>query len=285
MDSTQTARRGLFLVLGKIVARGTRMHSRSPSVSFANCGEEEEKLLVSFERLCENYGVLPVDVLLKTDRLPIALSFMHLEDAQGIRILDYGCGSGKTAVYFAQRGAEVVGFDASLSSIRVAVRRAHVNGCRDDARFVVATAEKLPFQDGYFDFVFGHGVLYYVDDRSGYGEEILRVLRPGGKAIFCESIVGNPLIDASRQVLKTLVDCRTRGDPLRLGAIEQQFSMASDLACIRVNMLGMLKRVLGWRTRSARLAVTTLKRLDRRLLRWFPSLKNYCSEVVIVVTR
>jgi SAM-dependent methyltransferase len=45
-------------------------------------------------------------------------------------------------------------------------------------------AERLPFDDESFDFVFGHAVLHHLPDLDQAHREFLRVLRPGGLLWF-----------------------------------------------------------------------------------------------------
>lgn len=50
---------------------------------------------------------------------------------------------------------------------------------------VVTEAERLPFDDESFDVVLGHAVLHHIPDLDRAFAEFSRVLRPGGKIIFC----------------------------------------------------------------------------------------------------
>jgi len=68
------------------------------------------------------------------DRLPIP---------PGARLLDAGCGSGRTLDELARRG-RVAGVDTSPEAVAAARRRGH-----RDVR--VARVEDLPFPDGAFD--------------------------------------------------------------------------------------------------------------------------------------
>jgi ubiquinone/menaquinone biosynthesis C-methylase UbiE len=47
-----------------------------------------------------------------------------------------------------------------------------------------ADAERLPFEDGSFDLVFGHAVLHHIPDLSRAFGEFARVLSPGGTVLF-----------------------------------------------------------------------------------------------------
>jgi ubiquinone/menaquinone biosynthesis C-methylase UbiE len=50
---------------------------------------------------------------------------------------------------------------------------------------MVSGAERLPFEDASFDFLFGHAVLHHIPDLGRAFAEFARVLRPGGTVAFC----------------------------------------------------------------------------------------------------
>lgn len=100
----------------------------------------------------------------------------------GGRVLELGCGNGKTAAALAQRGAEVVAVDFSVSGLR-ACRRS-IGDERLDV--VLADVRLLPFSDRAFDAVVASHVLGHLlqDGREEAMREARRVLRPGGTLAF-----------------------------------------------------------------------------------------------------
>ncbi|MBN8779902.1 class I SAM-dependent methyltransferase [Thiobacillus sp.] len=94
----------------------------------------------------------------------------------GERILDLGCGTGDIAAAMAERGAQVVGVDASPAMIANASERFP----RHDFR--VADAATLPFE-AEFDAVFSHAVLHWVARAEDAARGIARALKPGGRFI------------------------------------------------------------------------------------------------------
>jgi SAM-dependent methyltransferase len=58
-------------------------------------------------------------------------------------------------------------------------------------------AEELTFADDSFDFIFGTGILHHLDLNRAY-QELSRVLRPNGVALFIEPLGHNPIINAYR---------------------------------------------------------------------------------------
>jgi SAM-dependent methyltransferase len=59
-------------------------------------------------------------------------------------------------------------------------------------RLVRAPAEELPFADGTFDTVVSTLVLCTVSDPARAVSEVTRVLKPGGRLLFCEHVEADP---------------------------------------------------------------------------------------------
>lgn len=138
---------------------------------------------------------LPEREILRRNVLREAFTFVA---GQGGRALDLGCGSGHSSVVLAQRFARVDAVDIAEAGVgrlqRAAAAQglAHVFGC-------VANAEQLPFPDASFDAVFGKAILHHLRlDRMA--PELARVLKPGGRAAFCEPLGHNPLVNLFRHL-------------------------------------------------------------------------------------
>lgn len=201
-----------------------------------------------------------------------------LGDLADKELLDYGCGHGMASVVFARSGARVTGFDLSAGYVAEAERRTKMNEV--EAKFVVANAEELPFPDASFDCVWGHAILHHVDlERAG--AELVRILKPGGVAVFCEPWGGNPFLEFARRYLPYPAKKRTRDEqPLQP---TQRNALARFFPTMTVEghqLLGMARRLLG----ENRL-VQQLHRLDHHLIRQCPHLKWWCRYVVLVLKK
>ncbi len=91
------------------------------------------------------------------------------------RLLDAGCGSGRTLDDLARLGT-VSGVDLSPDSVAAARARGH-----EDVR--VAAVEELPFDDATFDVVTCLDVIEHTPDDRRTLTELRRVTRPGGVLI------------------------------------------------------------------------------------------------------
>jgi SAM-dependent methyltransferase len=116
------------------------------------------------------------------------------------RVLDIGCGAGSVAkaVKRERPDLDVVGCDVSRSALAVA------NVDPEGVEFKAAEAERLPFGDSEFDFVWISDVLEHVDVPETVLAEVARVLRPGGGFHLVLPLEGQPW------TLYRLVGCGTR---------------------------------------------------------------------------
>jgi len=110
----------------------------------------------------------------------------------GNRLLDLACGTGIVARLAAEQGVSVIGGDINPGMLAVAAERAE--GLQ--VVFQQADAQALPFEDGSFDVLICQQGLQFFPDKSVVISECFRVLRPGGRAVFCTArgLDENPLM-------------------------------------------------------------------------------------------
>src|SRR5262249_35065548 len=120
-----------------------------------------------------------------------------LGDVRGKRWLDYGCGVGQMGIFLALQGAHVWGFDLSPVGVEIANEMAQQLGVK--AEFEAMDAEALKYPDRFFDGVISFGVLHHVIKYPSAGHHLHRVLKPGGRAVFVETLWDNPLINFARR--------------------------------------------------------------------------------------
>lgn len=108
-----------------------------------------------------------------------------LPSVEGKRVLDAGCGIGEHVGWFLERGAEVVGVDASPEAVAIA-RDRFGDGHGDGAAFHCADlTEPMSFaSDSAYDLTFANLVLDHVERWTPVFEEFERVLDPSGVLVF-----------------------------------------------------------------------------------------------------
>ena len=107
--------------------------------------------------------------------------FLDVADRITGSLLDAGCGTGDTALYFAGRGCQATGIDFIEEAIKRARRKSTDQGV--PATFLVMDALALKDLPEVFDSVIDSGLFHVFsdEDRKRYVEGLASVLRPGGR--------------------------------------------------------------------------------------------------------
>lgn len=107
--------------------------------------------------------------------------FLDVADQVSGSLLDAGCGTGETALFFAARGCKVTGIDYLEEPIQRARRKAAERGV--PATFLVQDALTLKDWSERFDNVIDSGLFHVLSDadRRRYVEGLATVLKPGGR--------------------------------------------------------------------------------------------------------
>ncbi len=106
--------------------------------------------------------------------------FVSVADQVAGPLLDAGCGTGDTALFFAERGLAVTGIDFLEEAIRRAKAKASERGL--DVDFRVANALELDKSRDRFASVVDSGLFHVFsdDDQRRYVRGLAHVLEPGG---------------------------------------------------------------------------------------------------------
>ncbi|SDT30172.1 Methyltransferase domain-containing protein [Pseudomonas sp. Z003-0.4C(8344-21)] len=135
-----------------------------------------------------------------------ALLQAELVGQGGARVLDLGCGAGHVSFHVAPLVSEVVAYDLSQQMLDVVTAAAAERGMGNIST-VNGAAERLPFADGEFDFVFSRYSAHHWSDLGVALREVRRVLKPGGVAAFVDVLSpGSPLFDTYLQSVEVLRD-------------------------------------------------------------------------------
>jgi ubiquinone/menaquinone biosynthesis C-methylase UbiE len=113
-------------------------------------------------------------------------------DVNGKAFLHYGCGMGDTLLKkISDNGGVCHGIDISDYAINELLKK------HPEINYRVMDAEELEYDDGYFDIVYGTGILHHLNLDSAY-HTISAKLKKSGKAVFIEPLGHNPLINKFR---------------------------------------------------------------------------------------
>jgi SAM-dependent methyltransferase len=112
-----------------------------------------------------------------------------LEPRPDDRVLDFAAGTCWATELLSRIGVRTVSIDLSLEMMRRGRRRLETDSrlvFRNEAGFVTARGQALPFADASFDGVLCLNALHHQPSYAVALREIHRVLKPGGKAVFSE---------------------------------------------------------------------------------------------------
>jgi len=136
--------------------------------------------------------------------------FLTLGSLAGKTLLDIGCGDGLNAVMFAKMGAHVTGLDISAGAIRVAQRRAELNGVSTQTHFICAPIETAHLSADSFAIVWGDAILHHVlGDLDLVLHHLARACKPSGLMLFSEPV---NLADPLRR-LRSLIPIHSEATP------------------------------------------------------------------------
>ena len=114
----------------------------------------------------------------------LAVKEMPIESLEGKKVLEIGCGAGAHSSLFSLKGANMTALDITLDRAYSASKKLNLLDTSKNSLSIHGDAEKLPFQDDYFDIVYSNGVLHHTHDTEKAISEVLRVLRPRGRAVI-----------------------------------------------------------------------------------------------------
>jgi SAM-dependent methyltransferase len=149
--------------------------------------------------------------------------------AEGVSVLDAGCGAGGALVLAGQRGAALSGVDASVNMITVARDRL------PHADLRIGDLESLPFPNGEFDAVISTNALQYAGDPQLAVHEMGRVCRSGGRVVI--SLHGDAVrsdMGAVTEAIFNLFPRRPSGGPFALSRREIVSSLIEGTAHLQL---------------------------------------------------
>tara|TARA_R110002073_G_scaffold44540_1_gene123401 strand:+ start:8870 stop:9487 length:618 start_codon:yes stop_codon:yes gene_type:complete len=105
------------------------------------------------------------------------------------KVLEFGCGSGATAIFHAPYVEQVVATDISDKMIEAAQRKAVEAGVQNIV-FQQGALDSLKLQNESFDAVLGLNVLHLMEDLDGAIASVHRLLKNDGVFVSSTSLIG-----------------------------------------------------------------------------------------------
>ena len=106
-----------------------------------------------------------------------------------MRIVEFGCGTGTTAIHHAPHVQHIDATDISEKMLEIGRDKARDAGI-DNIRFTRGTLAELDAADAGVDAVLGLNVIHLVPDRDAVIAEVARILKPGGVFVSSTACLG-----------------------------------------------------------------------------------------------
>lgn len=136
-----------------------------------------------WDNLAERYAKKPVDdEAAYQKKLKVTRDYLSPDS----EVLEFGCGTGSTALYHAPVVKSILATDISAKMIEIAKRKASDANVAN-VEFRQSTLEALGLADNSYDVVLGLSILHLLKDKEAAIREVYRVLKPGG--VFVSSTV------------------------------------------------------------------------------------------------
>lgn len=139
-----------------------------------------------WDRIAERYAAAPVADEATYER---KLAIIRDELRPGMEVLEFGCGTGSTAIALAPLVGRLLAIDTSARMIGIAGEKADRAGVAN-LSLMQADLEALAGREGQFDVVLGMNVLHLLDDRDAAIDRVCRLLKPGGAFISSTACLG-----------------------------------------------------------------------------------------------
>ena len=120
---------------------------------------------------------------------PLLSKFIDYKNLKGKTVLDIGFGIGWLTNELQKKAKKVYGIELSKTSLKLSNYR--FRNCKN-VSLKIASAEKIPFKDNFFDFITSYGVLHHAENDDNCFNEIHRVLKPGRKCFLMLYRKGGP---------------------------------------------------------------------------------------------
>lgn len=142
-----------------------------------------------WDRMAAGYAKRPVaDEAAYQQKLDVTRTYFRPD----MEVLEFGCGTGSTAVAQAPYVKHIRAIDISAKMLAIAQAKADAAGITN-VTFEQAAIDDLNVPDGRYDAVMGHSILHLVADRDAVIAKVFRMLKPGGVFVSSTICIGETM--------------------------------------------------------------------------------------------
>lgn len=136
-----------------------------------------------WDRIAEGYAKKPVaDEASYQKKLQVTRTYFNPD----MEVLEFGCGTGSTAIVHAPYVQHILAIDISAKMIEIAQDKAEAQNI-ENITFQKSTIEEFSVSDRTFDMVLGLSILHLLKNKEEVIAKVHKILKPGG--LFVTSTV------------------------------------------------------------------------------------------------
>ncbi|WP_026971324.1 class I SAM-dependent methyltransferase [Aliagarivorans marinus] len=143
-----------------------------------------------WDKVAEKYSRSPVsDEAAYQKKLKQTQQYM----SSHMRVLEFGCGTGTTAIHHAPHVAHIDAIDLSNNMLDIARDKAQQAGV-SNITFHQGTLEQFNVESESMGMVLGLSILHLLPNRDATLSEVARILKPGGVFVSSTACLGSSML-------------------------------------------------------------------------------------------
>ena len=142
-----------------------------------------------WDRIASRYSKQPIaDETAYQKKLQVTREYFHKD----MEVLEFGCGTGSTAIAHARYVKHIQAIDISSKMIEIAQSKADAEKI-ENVTFKRSTINELDSPDQTLDAVLGLSILHLLDNKDEVIAKVHKMLKPGGIFVTSTACIGDTM--------------------------------------------------------------------------------------------
>ena len=142
-----------------------------------------------WDKIAEKYSKQPIaDEESYQKKLKVTQEYFNPE----MELLEFGCGTGSTAIIHAPYVKHIRAIDISAKMIEIAKGKAEASNI-NNVTFEQLTIDELSVPDNTYDMVLGLSILHLLEDKEAAIAKVYKMLKPGGLFVTSTACLGDSM--------------------------------------------------------------------------------------------
>ncbi len=142
-----------------------------------------------WDKIADKYSKQPIaDEISYQKKLKVTQEYFNPD----MEVLEFGCGTGGTAIIHAPFVKHIRAIDISEKMIAIAKGKAEAENI-NNITFEQLTIEQLKVEDNTYDVVLGLSILHLLEDKESAIAKVYSILKPGGIFVTSTTCMGDTM--------------------------------------------------------------------------------------------